>query len=245
MKIKGYIAAFFSLSMLFYSCAPVVEPPIDMGYNFFPLDTGRYYIYNVDSIYIYCDLSVNDTSHYQVKEYYESVVLDANNDPVIRIERYYRADSTQSWTLMTPDIWFVDSTITRLEKIEENIRLVKMNFPVSEGLTWNGNAYNVLGPQDYTYLQVDVPFTNGIFSFDSTVTVEQFNDTNMIEHYYFSETFARNVGMVAKKEIGIEQLKNTDIQCPATAIPWYTVPSMQRIRKGYLVTYKLIDYGFE
>lgn len=245
MKTKGYIAALFCFSILWCSCDPVVEPPADMGYNYFPLDTGRYYIYNVDSIYIYCDLGVNDTVQYQVKEYYESIVLDANNNPVIRIERYYRADSTQSWNLMTPDIWFVDSTITRLEKIEENIRLVKMIYPVSEGMTWDGNAFNVFDQQDYTYLDVDVPFNNGIFTFDSTVTVEQLNDTNMIEHYYFSETYARNIGMVAKKEFSIESLKSMDSGCPTLTTFWYLYPGLARIKKGSLVTYKLIEYGFE
>ncbi len=241
---------FFSTALvtgLLISCEPTIEPPVDMGYNYFPIDTGRYYIYDVDSIFIDCP-TYNDTTHYQVKEYYESTFIDASNNPAIRIERYYRSDSTQSWLTMTPDVWFLNRNTTRLEKVEENLRFVKMTYPVDMDYSWNGNAYNVLPAQDYYYQGQDVALNNGIYQFDSTLTVVQYQDTNQIQYYYFTETYARNVGMVRKQEYDIETLMVDTNACgpwPYTGLQWYQVPKLLRIQKGTIVNYKIIDYGFE
>lgn len=250
MKTKAYCSVLIILSFIAVGCSTETEPPVDMGYSYIPLDTGRYYIYDVDSIYKECSTSINllDTVHYQIKEYYHSIVLDASNNPVLRIERYYRADSTQSWNTMTPDVWFIDTTITRFEKVEENIKFVKMIFPITEGTTWDGNAYNVFAQQDYFYGAPQSSFNNGVSIFDNTVTVYQQLDTNMIEYYYFTETYAKDVGMIYKTKYNVENLQTSTGNCPPWPywpLDWYQVPKLWRIKKGSLVTYKLIDYGFE
>lgn len=250
MKFIRSIGIMYILSVMITGCAPTIEPPAEMGYAYIPLDTGRYYIYNVDSIYKECSTTLNllDTVHYQVKEYYHSIVMDADNQPVMRIVRYYRSDTTQSWTTMTPDVWFMDTTVTRMEKVEENLKFVKLTFPISEGASWDGNAFNVLSSQSYFYGEPAIPFNNGVINFDTTVTVYQQLDTNMIQYYYFTETFAKNIGMVHKLEFNIDNLQISTSDCPPwpySPFDWFQVPKLWRIKRGSMVTYNLIEYGFE
>lgn len=256
MKIRYLILCIVIALGLAISCN-TIEPPVDMGYNYIPIDTGRYYIYDVDSIYIECAVGLNDTTNYQIKETYPSTFLDANGVIALNVTRYYRSDSTQAWALMTPDVWWLQRTTTRLEKSEENLRIVKMTYPIDENYTWNGNAYNILPAQDYTYGQNDISFNNGFEIFDSTITVYQKEDTgNLIQYYLFTETYARNVGMVHKQKFNIQEAiiyDSNDAAPPLGScwelIPppmfWYQIPILQRIKKGSIVIYKLIDHGFE
>lgn len=225
------------------------EEPADIGRSYFPDDIGRFYIYQVDSVYVDCNFSIRDTFHYQVKEYYESTYLDNMGDTAIRLEIYKRTDSTAQWQLT--DIWNAKVLPTRIEKVEENNRFVKLTFPIIEGEEWDGNEYNFLDPWYYSYGAVDVPFNNGFMDYDSTVLVTQFSDQlpptpNIIEMNVFTETYARNVGMIQKVKINFDALTVNNPPCgPLPVLPWNLNPVTERIDKGYLVTYTLIDYGFE
>lgn len=251
MRIKYILLYLLIGTGLLTSCAPTIEPPVDMGYNYIPIDTGRYYIYDVDSIYIdiIADPDINDTTHYQIKETYPSTFIDGMGETAINVTRYYRSDSTQAWVLMTPDVWWLKRTTTRLEKREENLTFVKMTYPIDKTYTWDGNAYNTLGTQDYYYGDEDISFDNGFELFDSTITVyQQFDTSSLIQYYLFTETYARNRGMVHKFEINITDLilDTTEISpWPYPGLNWYMVPKLKRIRTGSWVEYKLIDDGFE
>jgi|688.fasta_scaffold125635_2 hypothetical protein len=240
------------------SCGPVVEPPVDMGYRYIPIDTGRYYIYDVDSVYIDCVANINDTVHYQLKETYPSLFIDGMGDTVINITRYYRTDHSQPWSeiVAPPDVWWLKRTTTRLEKTEENLTFVKMTYPIDVNYEWDGNAYNVLGQQFYHYGDQDISFNNGFANFDSTITVYHQEDTSsLIQYYLFTETYARNIGMIYKMKINIPNAIYNDSSNPGNVnscwqdIPfglyWFNVYILQRIKLGSLVTYKLIEYGFE
>src|SRR5688572_28805647 len=138
MKLRYFIPLLAIVSGLVTSCNPTIEPPADMGYNFIPIDTGRYYIYQVDSIRIQCQTPIFDTAHYEIKEFYPYTFLDGSNETAVACIRYYREDSTQAWTLigdsvLTPNVWWLKRTTTRLEKSEENLKIVKMTYPIVEG----------------------------------------------------------------------------------------------------------------
>lgn len=248
-----------AITGLLTSCAPTVEPPGDFGYNYIPIDTGRYYIYDVDSIIINYDATPhqNDTFHYQVKEFYPSTFIDGMGDTVVNVTRYYRTDTTQPWAITSgTNVWWLKRTTTRLEKTEENLTFVKMTYPIDVNYTWDGNAYNILGAQDYYYRPMDVSFNNGINTYDSTITVVQQDDTSQINFYRNTETYARNIGMVHKKIIQVPSAIINDCNNPGAVatsgwqyIPcpsfWYQIFILNRIRKGYIVEYKLKEYGFE
>ena len=172
-------------------------PPEDMGYSFFPYSPGSYMVYYVDSTY-YDDFddSVKHTS-FKLKEYFESYFLDAQSRPCIRIERWIKMNDTTDWFLR--DVWYSCITDSYAERLEENVRITRMAFPVRNRTKWDGNAFNDLEAQMFKYDAIDEPFAIGMLSFDSTVTVVQNISSNLIEENNQYEIYARHVGLVYKK----------------------------------------------
>jgi hypothetical protein len=253
MRIKH--VPFYLLAVIgcvvFTGCDNKVLPPADFGYNFIPIDTGRYYIYEVDSIRINLNATPDqhDTFHYQMKEFYPYRFLDANNDTVICCTRFYRQADSLAWTPLGSNVWWFRRTTTRFEKTEENLTYVKMTYPIDLAYSWDGNAYNILDPQDYFYGPLDVSFNDGTNLFNNTITVvQQFDTTNLIKYNYASETYARDIGMVNKTRYIIPQLVTDTSQWVPWPYPgkdWYQIPKLKRIKDGSIVIYKLIDHGFE
>lgn len=63
--------------------------------------------------------------------------------------------------------WASNKTVTAAEKVEENVRFVKLAFPVKDEQVWNGNAQNTLDGWNYSYQFFDRPRTVGGITFDS------------------------------------------------------------------------------
>jgi len=127
--------------LLFAACKKdkAVET-VDIGYNYFPTEVGRYVVYQVDSI-SYDDFFTPvkiDTAHFQLKEVIESVFTDNEGRASERIERYVRYADTLPWSLR--DVWYQTRSTTKAEKVEENVRFIKLTFPTQNNQKWNGNA---------------------------------------------------------------------------------------------------------
>ncbi len=118
------------------SCKKDAASKPDLGYNYFPGQVGRYIVYNVDSTF-YDDFADSSRNYkFQLKEKIQSVFTDNQNRPAIRLERYVKyynpaiAYSSMPWQLR--NVWVENITATTAEKVEENIRFVKLAFPVKE-----------------------------------------------------------------------------------------------------------------
>jgi len=217
-------------------CKKDEQPVNDLGYGYFPTAIGRWVIYEVDST-VYDDFQ-NDTDvyRYQVKEFLESSFMDNEGRPSIRVERYKRwynpnlpYDSIP-WYLSR--VWAFTKTNIGAEKLEENQRFIRLVFGVSEGKTWDGNAYNTIGQWMYKYTAVDVPYSINSFSFDSTLVVEQKKEVNWLNHREYTERYARNVGLIEKSII--------DVSDDSVFVG---IPVLNRINSGVVCTIKLVDYG--
>lgn len=207
MKKNSYIYTFLFLSgVYFFSCKKdnPAEEPVNFGYNYFPNDISCYVIYQVDSIH-YDDVAGQppDTTRYLLKEIITATYTDNSGRPTERIERFYKIynDSIpyDSMNWVGPRVWSSNKTNSTYEKIEENIRYIKLIFPVKEGKQWNGNTYNSLGSKEYELVSVDEPEIINSLSFDSVATVKQFEQINIIETRFEQEKFARNVGLIYKQ----------------------------------------------
>jgi hypothetical protein len=158
---------------------------------------GNYVIYEVDSIVHDAPVNVLDTFRYFIKELNDSTYLNMENQWTKRIERSYKVDWDDPWQVK--DIWTAVQTNTRAEKVEENIRYIKLAFPVTEAIEWDGNAANNLETWDYYYDQVDVPASVGDTVYQKTCKVIQRDRVNAIEREYAEEVFAYGVGLVYKR----------------------------------------------
>lgn len=213
-----------------YSCKKDPETtPVDIGYNYFPDEVGRYIIYQVDSITQDDIVETRDTTRYLLKELVESTFIDNSGRPTMRIERYKKmynpAVPYDSMPWVISDIWTANRTATTAEKVEENIRYIKLVFPVVKGKEWNGNAFNTLGQQEYEMIAVDQPEAINNLSFDSVITVKQLLNDNAIEYISEEEKFAKHIGLIYKKQYSLYWGGS-----PADSI-------------GYRFTQKIISYG--
>lgn len=204
---------YFFLSVLalnMVACTEEVQTPPYMGYDYFPDSVGHYVIYRVDSIWTDDAFNRKDTYEFNLKERIESKFLDNENRWSQRIERYKDLNTTPFAFNYISDVWFATRTASRAEKVEENIRYVKLIFPVKADKQWNGNAYNTLEDfgVDYKFLNVHQPFTVPVtnFTFDSTVTVLQIERILPVATSYYSiEVYAKNVGLVYKHFFEIDR----------------------------------------
>ncbi|HXC06141.1 MAG TPA: hypothetical protein VNZ86_15395, partial [Bacteroidia bacterium] len=224
------------LTLVFASCKKDNELHLDMGYGYAPSDIGRYVIYQVDST-VY-DAFTKDTVYYkyQLKELEQSVFSDNEGRPSIRIERYVRFfnpalpyDSIP-WTLK--NVWYSTRTARDFERVESNVRLVKLIFPDVDQNTWNGNAQNTIGDWEYQYNGVNQHQNVGGFSFDSVATVIQLIDTNQINYRIYSEQYAKNVGLISKQIIDVY---NDTYVTPASVLT--------RIKGGVIYKATVVAYG--
>lgn len=239
--------------VILFSCEKKTEDPADMGYDYFPLKPGMYAIYEVDSFYIDCQFNIYDTLKFQLKEKIDTFFTDASGQLSMRIERSVRNNPSSNWQIR--DVWWAYVLPTRAVKVEENMKYVKLIFPVINGKRWNGNAYNSITDWnfDYRYTGVDEPYSNGILQFDSVATVlQQQVEGNLLLYKYQLEKYARGIGLVYQIKINVEGITNSNPNqydpCEEKLPPdvlWTQVPIMQRIKLGSYWEQKIIDYGME
>lgn len=197
--------------------------------DYFPLQTGKYITYNLDST-IFISFGTKDTViKYQVKDSVEAKITDNLGRPAYRIVRYIRKDASQAWA--ANNTFMATATGTTVEFVENNLRFVKLISPIKEDVTWNGNTYltidpypsytfssDFMGDWSYTYKNVNAPLAVGTFNLDSTLTVEEtdytFADpktpgTQYAERTYSIEKYAKRIGLVYKEFLHWEYQGNT------------------------------------
>jgi len=202
MKKYFYIIIFSAI--IFSGCKKDEEITIDQGYDYFPLKAGHTIIFDVDSI-VYDDFFIPvkiDTFKYQVKEIVESSFIDGQGREAWRLERYIKTDTT-AWEIR--QVWTAIRTATTAEKVEENLRYIKIAFPVKENKTWDGNSYNNLASQEYRIEELNESAQIGALSFEETLQVLQGDDENLIEKFYAEERYARNVGLIYKEFVDVKK----------------------------------------
>lgn len=206
--------------------------PVNYKYNYFPLKQGLQRIYKVVDITIDTAINKFDTINYELKEVYDSSFVDNSGNIAWRLERYKRDDSTQQWIIS--DVWENQVVNNQAHSIEENYRYIKIVFPPKKNETWNGNAFNTLESQSYSIYAFDEPVTVNQLFFDSVITVYQENNETLINKYFTFEQYAKNVGLINKTVIAVDQVTYIDYISPI-------VPIEQRIARGHLYYQTLIS----
>lgn len=229
--------------VFFARCKKTESNIVDLGKDYFPVEIGFWQEYQVDSI-TFSDftnpVSV-DTFSYQIKEMIESSFLDLNLEENFRIEQFKKTDST---SYGIENIFSLKPTVTNMQKVEHDLRFVKMVFPVVENKSWNGNIYvnveneptlDFLNTEkyawEYVYTNVNETLKIGNFTFDSCVTVIQIDEENLFEKKYSKEIYAKNVGLVYKELIILE-----------TQAPPSSASFVERAENGFILKYTILDY---
>ncbi|QHT71417.1 hypothetical protein GXP67_34550 [Rhodocytophaga rosea] len=199
-RIYFYLTFIF-LVACFASCeSRKVEPdPSRLGYDYFPLETGSYAIYDVHETYY--ALTANPiTRIYQVKDEVTESFTDLAGETAFKVLRYSRKDPVASWQL--DSVWTAKRTPSQAIRIENNVSFVKMVFPLEEQQSWNGNAQNILGEEKYFMQSIDKPYKLSTHEFNNTITVFHKADTlSIVGKDKRLEVYAKDVGMIYKEKV--------------------------------------------
>lgn len=211
--VKGvrYIL-FIALISLFSSCKKdEVIHTAGPSYQYAPVDTGRWVLYDVDSTY-YSVLTTPPATRFrfQILERIDSTYIDNQGRPTQRLERF-RRDSTGAPWQQAVTAWNSTLTLFGYERVEDNVRYLKLGFPINLNTTWDGNAYNVFDADEYGYEDIHVEYSIGPLYFDSTLIVTRGQPPNAIERKNGKEIFANHVGMIYKEyyDLNIQNFSDT------------------------------------
>lgn len=242
---KHFLILIVYIMLFMISCeekqADVTSPP---AADFYPMLTGKYIIYNVDSI-IYNETIADDTTHWQIREQVMDTFYDLDNVLNFRIERSRRADELSAWQVL--DVWSVRNKNGNIERDENDLRFIKLAEPVIINSNWDGTAYlgnlfalpyyrecdrlDFLENWEYTYTTTDSNATINGLLFDSIVTVKQQGADNLIEQNYAIELYASGIGLI-KKEFFHYTSQNTN------DIPWE-----EKAECGYKYTMEIVEFN--
>jgi len=242
MKSIGWL---FLMCLLLISCKKEVETPMGLGYRYYPTTLKHYYIYQTDSVYVDCKFGVRDTFRFETLEIYDTLFQDALGRDAIRIEVYKRNVGANDWGV--PRIYHTNTFPTRAERTEENIRFVKLIFPIVEGAEWDINDFNFLDEKIAILKNTHQSFMSNNVQYDSTVTSLLQDEENLLDKNYEVEIYALDIGLIYQERTNIRGIsvvgQANDCSQYLPYQPWTAVPIMERIAEGSVVTKKLIQHG--
>jgi hypothetical protein len=201
----------FLFVLLFIStCKKEDNNELEMGYEYYPVNLGAWYIYSVDSTF-YDDFdSTINTLSYQIKEVYADTFTDLEGRLSYTINRYKRDNDSSDW--IKSDVWYETITECRVERIEEDVRYEPLIFPVKNDAEWDLNSfnsysvYNKWGRLDNTKMQIMIKDTlvgetykaDSLTYYENTATIF-YEFSTYVNYEFYQAIYAKDIGLVYKK----------------------------------------------
>ncbi len=229
------IFLFFVLACI--SCEEKIAGPYHFAsdHRYYPVNKGNTKIYQVQEIIIDKPSGVTDTINFQQKEVINGEITDINGNRWQKTEVYKRSTDGLSWKF--DHVYTIMRSTYEAQWLEDNIKRVKLIFPLKLYNSWDGNRYNqedTLKIHRYIVTKLHEPYTIGDLFFDSTLHVSQKADSSLIHKDIAFEKYAAGIGLILKKEIYL-------VSDEPDFDP--TVPIEQRITTAYIYTRTIISYG--
>lgn len=229
-------------SVLFYSCKKETNE-FNGNYSsaYFPLQVGRYVVYDVDSTIWDDFLQVKSLHKYQMRYTVADTFTDDLNRMSYRIDVHLRTADSLGWNVHR--VIYATPDSSHIEYVEANVRFIKLVLPIANEIEWPGNSMIATDDQDlqyfadwiYKYKDFEQPFNNGKVMFDNTVTVEEtdqtLNDPEAMPNAFATRTFSKevygyNIGMVYRE-----------------VTRWTYDPDVVKFRRGYSVVMRAVDHN--
>lgn len=240
MKSLLRICYLFGVCVLLATCNAdePVEPALDLAY--FPLKVGNYLLYDVQESTILN--GVETKSSYELRSVITDSTKNENGTVTYIIVREKRASSAIAWQPF--EAWSAQLVNNKLIQNESNVLFVKLVFPPSLNVRWNGNEFNNLpdngnlfndsNSDKYEVSQVDANTTlpNG-FQAINTLTVTQNNyDDSFTGKDQRLEVYSKDIGLAYKETIQVTYC-TSNTSCYG----------QQFVEKGVILIQSLKSYG--
>lgn len=237
--------------------APPEQPLVlaEAQHAYFPLRTGQWVEYQVDSILFDfgpTGQTVRDTVHLQVREEVTDTLHDDTGLLWYRIERSERLSDAAPWAFRR--VWTAARTTTQAIRQEDNLRFLRLVFPLAPRTRWDGNRWidptleiEVAGERlrpfgNWTYRAdaVDVTAQIGSFRFDSVLVVTEVDYANAIERRLSRAWYARNIGLVQREQWILDSQYCNQTPPPADCL---TRPWELKGQKGYILRQLILRHN--
>lgn len=255
------ISFFLLLPFLFFACERIVETLTLAEFDYYPVEVGKYKVYQIDSI-VYDEYNCAvQTATYQIKEVTETETTDGEGAVAFIIKRYFRKTNADAWTLH--NIWTEKIEDNQIQRVEDNQRIIKMVSPMQQDRRWDGIVYirrDTLVPirggsidmfkdwDDFVCDNIGGSFIDTLSNivYPDVAKIVQVDKTNNIERRFSTEVYAKNIGLVYK------EMRILDTQCrprgtctgnsdiaSCIGTPWYI-----KAEKGFILKQSLIEHNY-
>lgn len=208
-------------------CQPDHSAPVSPGYDYFPLETGHYVIYDVDERQYSLHATAVAQRTYQLKEVVGAAYADVTGQPAHRLLRYRRLAEDQPW--QADSVWSARRVEDEAIRTENGVDFVRLKFPPGDRLRWDGNRRNAIGRDDYELRNSGQPYRVLDKQFAETVTVVAQQDSTLLSLDKRLEVYARQVGLVYKERTQLQYCASTPA-CIGTYQIDYGTRQMYRLR---------------
>ncbi len=204
-KLLSFLLLTILFSTGYLSCKKAdPEPaPLSPENEYFPLEKGKYVIYDLDSTIWDDKLCITLKRQYQFMYTIADTFTNAEGNLSYRLDVRRRKKPEDVWS--THQVYYVTNTGTNLEMTYNELRFIKLQFPIQAGATWQGNTYINTEDKDltyfkdwvYTYEKIGDTYSTGDVEYSNTITVlqrdETINDPETIPRQNASRTYSREV----------------------------------------------------
>ncbi len=235
--------------------APPRESQAEEQYAYFPLEIGKFVVYQVDSV-VY-DFApgggiARDSSRTFVREWVADTLRDLTGQLLYTVERYERSSTDQPWELRS--IGTATRSADQAIRTENNLRFLKLVFLMDRRSEWDGNIWidvnreiEIAGERmrpftnwQYEVDTIDRPALVGQFAFDSTLIITEADDNNVIERRYSRARYAKHVGLVWREQWILDSQYCNSNPPPADCA---TRPWEQKAERGYILRQVVLAFN--
>lgn len=214
-----------------FSCGgdDVSPNPDRVGYSFFPLEVGRYQIYNVEErLFVFQNFSIDS---FQMRLEVVDSFRNQSGEFTYVLHQFMRPGPDDEWTFVQTNS--ARRTATQAIFVEGNRPELKLSFPIEAGRTWDGNALHVSDPDEY---QMDSLFSTYITNIGDTVdqtltVIQEDNQDFIVNQVTRHEIYGLNIGLVYSEQVDLEYCGDPDCI------------GQQIVENGRIFKQTLVEYG--
>ncbi|MCP4441643.1 MAG: hypothetical protein GY810_22285 [Aureispira sp.] len=245
-----------TFGMFWTSCDREIEEYPDVEYAYFPLETGKYITYQVDSVnYDEFNCTV-DTTSIQLKEEITTTDVDGEGNTYYRTERYYRNSSNDEWQFS--NVWVSQVVDYQAHRVEDNQRYIKLVFPVVDQKQWDGIIYirrdtlvAVKGGaidfykdwDEFKYTSVDEQEIINGKVYEEVLTVEQVDKINNIERRYSIEKYAKGIGLISKEMWILDTQCRNNCKGTGNLATCINTPWEYKAERGFILKQTILSHN--
>ena len=207
----GCLGALLVLAACNKQNADISSPPLS---DYFPLQVGKYIIYRIDSTALLPFGTGFIVRSYRVKDSVDAEIRDNTGRKAYRIYRFITDTAgVQPYRYQTT-VMAVPNGTDWIEYVDNNMRFMKLRWPILPTINWNGNSFFAASNSfydgwTYQYDSIGKPYSLFGKTYDSTVKVLQRDTTyppgpitryTVYQQYDYSvERYAKGIGLIYKE----------------------------------------------